>query len=156
MRGNGLHLLDESRPFCGKSPQGMYTAAVASERVAVGKASVDWLLFLFPFLLAFSLYLAERRTAGPSTSTSSLTNANGAPNNQHLVQNAGAPPAEKKRKRTASDIDFAPPTANANTNANANGATTSIDGTGEDGSQVKRPRGRPRGSRNGRGGAAGG
>ncbi|KAJ6563715.1 hypothetical protein DFH09DRAFT_1035318 [Mycena vulgaris] len=88
-------------------------------------------------------YLAERRTAGPAPNT-----GNG------VIQSQHQPAPEKKRKRATGGA-----TGNGNGNGNVSGVgengvdTGAANGVDERG-QAKRPRGRPRGSRNR--GAAGG
>ncbi|KAJ7643876.1 hypothetical protein FB45DRAFT_896323 [Roridomyces roridus] len=87
-------------------------------------------------------YLDERRTAGPS--------------NMHTIQPPpGATTVEKKRKRSTPNGANGAETGVASTHVNPGGTIMEGVVDGEGPAQAKRPRGRPRGSRN-RGGAAGG
>ncbi|KAJ7137966.1 hypothetical protein C8R44DRAFT_766592 [Mycena epipterygia] len=109
-------------------------------------------------------YLTERRMAGGAGNANNGNNGNGNGNgnqivNQNVPQSmmvgAGTATAmaggagggtEKKRKRAAG--------ANTNGNGAAENGSGSAEGGGEERGQMKRPRGRPRGSRN-RGAAPG-
>ncbi|KAJ7801322.1 hypothetical protein B0H14DRAFT_3885155 [Mycena olivaceomarginata] len=112
-------------------------AAVICGAVAVGELGRNW--------FALEVYLTERRTAGAAASAGPSNLAQQAVNmGQGAGQGAGGG-MEKKRRRGAG----------SGTTANGTGEHIVAAG-GEDGGggQVKRPRGRPRGSRN-RGGAPG-
>ncbi|KAJ7143211.1 hypothetical protein C8R43DRAFT_1130993 [Mycena crocata] len=81
---------------------------------------------------------------GAAPSTSMPNNGNGVMHNQNQVHvqaspaGGALPPVEKKRKR-----------AQAANGTSGNGSPAGVNGVvGEDGGQTKRPRGRPRGSRN--------